>query len=217
MPADPHSPEALAADLRRALGRPLGPAVGAMLALSCQAHAGQVRRAREGAAPLPYIVHPFGAARLCVRHHAAAHLPDGLDTVLCIALAHDILEDTPTDPAFIELAAGRRVREYTEVVTRPAATAGVDRMTTAAFAARIVAGGPTAVFVKICDSMDNLREPELIPPGLLGRLAKKAREHYLPMLDRCDLGPDLRAAYEDALAAAEDELARAGAPAAAED
>lgn len=214
---DPFAPEALADELERVLGRPPAPRVMATLVLASQAHAGQWRRARDGAEPLPYIIHPFTTALLCLAHYQPAHLPDDLDTVLCVALAHDVLEDTPTEPGFLEQAAGTRARQCVEALTRDEAGPGAERMTTEEFSAGILAAGRTAVFVKICDSMSNLGGPEQIPPGLLGRLVKKARAHYLPMLDVCDLGAALRAAYQEAIATAEDELQRGEPASSAED
>jgi (p)ppGpp synthase/HD superfamily hydrolase len=207
VPAIPPTRDALVETLACACGTPLAPRVLAVLQLAHGAHEGQLRRARAGHERLPYIVHPVGTAVICCRYYASATLDDSLDTVVCTALAHDLLEDTDTDPALLEQLAGRRVRLCVEALTRAAADGDGDRMSTGDFASGIVAAGRTAVFVKLCDSMDNLGEPELVPPKLLGRLADKARRHYLPMLDACGLGESLWQAYLAAITAAEGELA----------
>jgi ppGpp synthetase/RelA/SpoT-type nucleotidyltranferase len=176
------------------------------------AHLGQVRTTQKIDEQIPFIVHPLGTAINTIHHFSKVkdRVSDGLETVVCVALAHDLLEDTRVDANGLESVAGRKVRSYVEALTKPPAgvigKSSVDRNTE--FAVRIIAGGPTSVYVKLCDNLQNLSRPTLTPSHLFKKILQKTEFHYLPMLNECSLGSDFRQIYEDSIAQAKRALER---------
>lgn len=176
-----------------------------------EGHAGQFRTSRSPQHRVPFIAHPVGVAKLAITHYPIAknHLADDLETVACVALSHDLLEDTRVPSSRLEEEAGSKVREYVEALTKsPAGIAGrTGEERNQELLRKILRAGPTAVFVKICDSMHNLSRPALTPTDLLAKTVEKARSQYLPLLDRCPLGKSFREVYLATIEYAEKALA----------
>lgn len=194
----------LTVELEAALGRPLSIRVGTSLELAYRAHTGQHRSGRSGRVRQPYIVHPVGTALNVVQYFSSVNIGrEDLEAVVCVALLHDVLEDTTVRPEEIEAAAGRLVRCNVEALTKPpisAAESSEER--TSRFIRQIVAAGPIVAFVKVCDSLHNLRRPYAIPPGLLIKTVKKCESYYIGLLGECQASEPLLSDYARALEAA---------------
>jgi len=163
-----------------------------------EGHAGQFRTSRNPKHRVPFIVHPVGVAKLAIQYYPIAeNLTDDLETVACVALAHDLLEDTRVTSSHIEDEAGPKVRGYVEALTKlPAGIAGRSgQERNRELLQNILRAGPTAVFVKICDSIHNLGSPSFTPTELLAKTIEKAKKQYLSLLDSCPLGIQLRQIY----------------------
>lgn len=181
--------------------------VKATLRLACDGHRGQLRDARTPNVRIPFIVHPVGVAVLAIKYfpmveHALAH---DLETVVCVALTHDLLEDSQIDQAMLEEVAGADVRNVVEALTKPPAGVvgkGKDSRNTD-FTDQIVIAGPTAVFVKMCDSMHNMSRPNMTPQRLYRKVVDKAQLLYLPLLARCSLGNEFEQVYRSILSKAQ--------------
>ena len=134
------------------------------------AHAGQLRD--EGT---PYILHPL---------RVAVSLADELDvyspTLVCSALLHDVIEDSPTTREDIAALFGGDVANVVWLLTK------FEDVSLADYLAAIEAAGETgAPLVKLCDRLDNLRFL-----GNSTRAEKRERyirtteAYYLPMAKR---------------------------------
>lgn len=166
-----------------------------------EAYQGQFRATRNPNQRIPFIAHPVGTARLALRHMADVEGLEDRETIVAVALAHDLLEDTRIDLSRLEEIAGSGVREYVEALTKPSADAeGRTREDRNELLVRqIIAGGRTAAFVKICDSMHNLTRPQTTPAPLLSKLISKADKYYRPLACEVNLGPHLLDAYDETI------------------
>jgi ppGpp synthetase/RelA/SpoT-type nucleotidyltranferase len=177
------------------------------LKLAFDGHRGQFRESRSQNASIPFIVHPVGTAILVSRYYPLIEpkLELDLESVVCVALAHDLIEDSLVDANQIEAICGFPVRSIVESLTKPPAEiVGKDKESrNEDFAQQIVRGGRTAVFVKICDSMHNMSRPNATPTKLFRKTVDKATAWYRPMLDKVDLGSDFREAFDVAIGKAQ--------------
>lgn len=172
-------------------------------------HMGQFRMSRNQRNRVPFIVHPVGVAKIAIQHYAVVNnLSDNLETVVCVALAHDLLEDTRVSSSRIEDLAGKKVRYYVEALTKSPSEitgrTGEDR--NQELLQKILSAGPTTVFLKICDSIHNLSYPAITPINLLEKAIKKAKNQYLSLLEHCPLGEALRRSYAATIENAEKSL-----------
>src|SRR5215472_8412531 len=134
------------------------------------AHAGQMRD--EGA---PYIVHPV---------RVAVSLVDELDIysprLICAALMHDVIEDSPTTREQIAEMFGEEIAEIVWLLTK------FDDVSLPAYLAAIEAAAQTgAPIVKLCDRLDNLRFLTHSPKAeKKRRYIRTTQDHYLPLAAR---------------------------------
>jgi len=154
------------------------------------------------------VAHAVGTARLVIKYFSLVEkfLQHDIETLICVALTHDLLEDTRTDASHLEEVAGVQVRTLVESLTKP--PAGVVGKTkddrNREFADRIASAGPGAVFVKLCDSLHNMSRPQSTPQRLFLKIVEKSLTQYLPLLERCPLGPEFAEIYAQSLAEATD-------------
>jgi len=134
------------------------------------AHRGQMRD--EGT---PYIVHPVRVA-LTLANELEIYAP----RLICSALLHDVIEDSPTTRTEIAAMFDEEVAEIVWLLTK------FDDVLLADYLAAIEAAAATgAALVKLCDRLDNLRFLHHSP-----RLEKKRRtlfttkKYYLPLAAR---------------------------------
>lgn len=176
--------------IQKAYGGELPPVVQKVLQLAVDGHLGQPRLSRSGKS-IPFIVHPVGVALLVIKYYSLVdeYVTDDMDTLVCVALAHDLIEDTRVRGQDLELVAGQRVRTCVEALTKPQ-TEVKDR--SSADRARMVmehvcSAGTSALFVKACDILHNLSRPEDTPEKLYKKSLAKAWP-YAEMLSDGQLG-----------------------------
>jgi (p)ppGpp synthase/HD superfamily hydrolase len=142
-----------------------GEMLGAMLVLVTNAHAGQFDRGGK-----PYILHP-----LAVMHK----LRTDDEELMCIALGHDVIEDTKT--TYVDLrAAGMTER----VITGIRALTKVPGETYDEYKERVFAN-PDAMKVKLKDLMHNtdIRRLKGVSEKDIARMAKY-HQFYMEILAR---------------------------------
>lgn len=172
-------------DLARALPEGLGdkPAIKIAFALAFDAHEGQFRVERDPKRKsIPYIVHPVGVAKLVIALWSDNEFDCDIETLICVALLHDTLEDTSLEYDEIRTKLSSDVADLTDRLTKPEVSGEDKKQRNRLFREQIVAAGQPAIFVKICDALHNLSRPEGMPTKLLQKSIIKAEETYLPML-----------------------------------
>jgi GTP pyrophosphokinase len=138
--------------------------------LAEQSHAGQMRD--EGT---PYILHPI---------RVAVSLVDELQiyspTLVCGALLHDVIEDSPVTRDDVATGFGDEVAEIVWLLTK------FEDVSLPAYLAAIEAASRTgAPIVKLCDRLDNLRFLAHSPKAeKKRRYIRTTQQHYLPLAAR---------------------------------
>jgi (p)ppGpp synthase/HD superfamily hydrolase len=147
----------------------------AALAFADERHAGQ-RRAGDGA---PFITHPVEVGWLL-------HEQDYPDHVIAAGVLHDVLENTDTDRAELELRFGAEVAQLVSCLSDdPSIADAVERK--AALRQQVARAGPSAAAVFAADKVSKTRELHARAlRGPLDRADAIKLDHYrksLTMLD----------------------------------
>lgn len=199
--------------LLRTLGEGFGwpkspPMVERALKLAFDGHQGQFREQRDDTArKVPYVVHPVGVALMAKAFLPLVELPDDLETLVSICLTHDLIEDTDIGPGEVERILSPRVAEIVQALTKPLIRAQSSREErNELFVRQIMAAGPTAMFVKICDHCHNISRPNQTPTSLLEKMLRKGHTSYLRFFDDGLLPTRLRDEYLRRLALVDGEL-----------
>jgi guanosine-3',5'-bis(diphosphate) 3'-pyrophosphohydrolase len=145
-------------------------------AFAARAHAQQQRRSGE-----PFILHPFGVAKIC----AELHLDE---LTIAAALLHDVVEDTQTDISEIETEFGEEVARL---------VAGVTKLTRIQFQSReqaqaenyrkmivAMATDMRVILIKLADRLHNLRTIEYLGKQKQIQKARETLEIYAPIAHR---------------------------------
>jgi GTP pyrophosphokinase len=149
-------------ELRRLLPAATCEAVGDAAAFALRFHGDQKRP--TGA---PYVEHLLEALEVLVRG-AGVSDPD----VLCAAVLHDVVEDTPCTIGGVRAAFGDRVADMVGWVTIPDAEDGTDKQAVKEAYLRRLADAPDdAVLVKLADRASNVQTLRNLRP-------QKQREYY---------------------------------------
>lgn len=148
----------------------------AALAFADERHAGQ----RRGGDDAPFITHPLEVAWLLHRY-------DYPDRVIAAAVLHDVLEDTDTDPAELELRFGREVAELVASLSDDPSIAD-EAARKAALRRQVAGAGAEANAIYAADKISKTRELRLHAQrhGLTAT-ARLKLDHYrksLALLDR---------------------------------
>lgn len=115
----------------------------------------------------PYVEHLLEALEVLVR---GAGVTD--QDVLCAAVLHDVVEDTPCTVAGVRAAFGDRVADMVAWVTKPEATGGADeKAAKEAYLKRLADAPEDAVLVKLADRASNVQTLRNLP-------LPKQREYY---------------------------------------
>lgn len=132
---------------------------------AARAHQGQVRK--DGVTP--FIAHPFRVA-MTVRHVFGVDDPQ----VLCAALLHDTIEDTPVDYDDIEEGFGKDVAEMVACLTKDMRLPEPKREPE--YDARLAKASWQTRLIKLADVYDNLSEADSgkVPKGKLIEKARRA-------------------------------------------
>ncbi len=145
--------------------------------LAVRAHDGQFR---DGSGQ-PYIIHPLQVALIL-----AEEMGHTDSCVLCVALLHDVIEDSDIPLAEVQRACGAQVTEAVRLLTKPLPTeskATRDEQ----YYQRLAAASPIARTVKCADRLDNLRSMRYLDDGeRLLRYVEETRRYILPLAERAD-------------------------------
>jgi GTP pyrophosphokinase len=115
----------------------------------------------------PYVEHLLEALEVLVRG-AGVSDPD----VLCAAVLHDVVEDTPCTIAGVRAAFGDRVADMVGWVTIPEAPEGADKKAVKeAYLKRLAEAPDDAILVKLADRASNVQTLRNLRP-------QKQREYY---------------------------------------
>lgn len=143
-----HTWEQAEPELRRLVPGPTADAVARAVAFALRRHGDQ--RRPTGA---PYGEHLLEALEILVRG-AGVRDPD----VLCAAVLHDVVEDTPCTIEEVRAAFGDRVAELVGWVTKPEPGDGADkRAVKEAYLASLAHAPDDAVVVKLADRASNVQ------------------------------------------------------------
>ncbi len=153
--------------------------VAACYDFAAAAHGPQKRRSGE-----PHMAHTVAVALLLVDLlEARADTP-----IVCAALLHDVVEDTPVTIEDVEKKFGREVATLVEGVTklsglhferREAAQAENFRKMLISMARDL-----RVIFIKLADRLHNMRTIEFLPPEKIQRIAMETRDIYAPLAHR---------------------------------
>ena len=115
----------------------------------------------------PYVEHLLEALEFLVR---GAGVSDR--DVLCAAVLHDVVEDTPCTIAGVRATFGDRVADMVDWVTKPEADAGADkRAVKEAYLKGLAEAPDDAILVKLADRASNVQTLRNLRP-------QKQREYY---------------------------------------
>ncbi|MCK5617081.1 hypothetical protein KAR91_85250 [Candidatus Pacearchaeota archaeon] len=177
-----------------------------LLKLVIDNHAGQFRVTNDKGMKIPYIVHPVGVAINAIRYFdIAVALETDINTIISVALAHDLIEDTHVNPDQLRLLLSESGFALVEGLTKPLLmeSQGTSANRNEEQVKKIQQLGQTAIYIKICDSMHNLSKPKITPIRLLKKTVEKARNYYLPLLENSNLGSSFEIAFREAIDKAE--------------
>ena len=128
-------------------------------------HVGPADQQRPTGAP--YVEHLLEALEFLVRG-AGVSDPD----VLCAAVLHDVVEDTPCTIAGVRATFSDRVADMVDWVTKPEADAGADKRAVKEAYLKGLADAPDdAILVKLADRASNVQTLRNLRP-------QKQREYY---------------------------------------
>ena len=192
--------------LEKGIGKPASRRIRNTLELAYEGHRGQYRDVRDSKMCIPFIVHPVGTAINVIKYFSIVeNIEDDLETLICTALSHDLLEDTRIEGSQLMSTSGDQVYRYVMALTKPpAAIAGKTKdERNRDFINRISKAGNPAIYIKICDSIHNLSRPASTPPHLFSKAISKAYQQYLPLLEQHNLGSQFKDIYIDMIREAE--------------
>ncbi len=143
------------------------------------AHGAQMRVSGE-----PHMTHAVAVALLLVEL-----LDTRADTpILCAALLHDVVEDTPVTGEDVEKRFGREVAALVEGVTK---LSGMhlersEAAQTESFRKMLLSMSRDlrVIFIKLADRLHNMRTIEFLNPERARRIALETREIYAPLAHR---------------------------------
>ncbi|AFI06396.1 RelA/SpoT family protein [Helicobacter cetorum] len=154
------------------------------LALATKSHKGQYRKSGE-----PYIVHP-----ICVASIVA--FCGGDEAMVCAALLHDVVEDTPCKIEYIVQEFGQDVANLVDALTKITeirkeelgVNAQNPRMVVSALTFRKILisaiQDPRALVVKISDRLHNMLTLDALPNDKQVRISKETLAVYAPIASR---------------------------------
>jgi (p)ppGpp synthase/HD superfamily hydrolase len=141
-------------ELRQLLPTPTCDAVAAAVEFALRWHGDQKRPTG-----VPYAEHLLEALEVLVRG-AGVSDPD----ILCAAVLHDVVEDTPCTVDDVRSAFGGRAAELVSWLTKPDAGEGVDRKAVKEAYLAGLAGAPDdAILVKLADRVSNVQTLRNLP------------------------------------------------------
>lgn len=138
-------------------------------------HQGQTRKSGD-----PYITHPLAVATILAENGAD-------DAMLCAAMLHDTIEDTPYTLAALNCDFG------SEVAALVAGTAALDQIksneqrTAAQVMATVTSADSRVVAIKVADRLHNMRTVQYIPKAKQLRKARESLDIFAPVAARLSM------------------------------
>jgi (p)ppGpp synthase/HD superfamily hydrolase len=135
-------------------------------------HRGQTRMSGD-----PYITHPLAVATILAENGAD-------DAMLCAAILHDTIEDTPYTLVALNCDFG------SEVAALVAGTAALDQIksTEAQVMATMTSAGSRVLAIKVADRLHNMRTVQYIPKAKQLRKARESLDIFAPVAARLSMG-----------------------------
>ncbi len=125
----------------------------------------------------PYVEHLLEALEILVSG-AGVTDPD----VLCAAVLHDVVEDTPCTIAGVREAFGDRVADMVAWVTKPDAADGADKKAVKeAYLARLADAPEDAILVKLADRASNVQTLRNLSLPKQREYFAQTRDYILPL------------------------------------
>jgi GTP pyrophosphokinase len=125
----------------------------------------------------PYVEHLLEALEVLVRG-AGVSDPD----VLCAAVLHDVVEDTPCTIADVRVAFGGQVADMVAWVTKPEATGGANKRAVKEAYLKNLANAPDdAILVKLADRASNVQTLRRLPLPKQREYYAQTRTYILPL------------------------------------
>jgi GTP pyrophosphokinase len=130
----------------------------------------------------PYLEHLLEALEVLVR---GARIYDA--DILCAAVLHDVVEDTPCTLADVRRRFGPRVAELVEWVTIPEPGPGEDKATVKEAYLRRLRNAPLdAQLVKLADRVSNVQTLRNLRPEKQRQYYAQTVTYILPLADQAD-------------------------------
>jgi GTP pyrophosphokinase len=153
--------------------------VAACFDFAAEAHAGQRRMSGQ-----PYVTHLVEVC-LILLDLLEARIET---TLLCAALLHDVVEDTPVTAEDVEKRFGREIAALVEGVTKLAGLHFDSRQSAQAENFRkmllSMARDLRVIFIKLADRVHNMRTIEFLPAERAQRIAEETRDINAPLAHR---------------------------------
>lgn len=169
---DWHSWQEVAPELRRLLPTATCDKVAEAVMFALRFHGDQKRP--TGA---PYVEHLLEALEVLVRG-AGVTDPD----VLCAAVLHDVVEDTPCTVAGVRASFGDRIADIVTWLTKPEAEDGADKKAVKETYLKRLADAPDdAILVKLADRASNVQTLRNLPLARQREYFAQTRTYILPL------------------------------------
>ena len=135
-------------------------------------HQGQTRRSGD-----PYITHPLAVATILAEAGAD-------DEMLCAALLHETIKDTPYTRDALSREFGAKVAALVTETTALDQVKGQGRRTAARVMATAESADARAVVIKLADRLHNMRTIRFIPQAKQLRKARESLDIFAPAAAR---------------------------------
>jgi GTP pyrophosphokinase len=137
-------------------------------------HRGQQRRSGD-----PYITHPVAVAVILAKLRMSPQ-------VLCAALLHDVLEDTPCTLIALRSDVGGEIADLVDKVTR-LDKAHFESMAETVTATQSINDSP-ALMIKLADRLHNMRTLRYLTPVKQQQKSREALEGFAPLARTLGMG-----------------------------
>lgn len=143
-------------------------------AVAARVHDGQLRKSGD-----PYITHPVAVATI------VAEIGMSPETV-CAALLHDAVVDTDYSLARLRADFGEVIANLVDGVTKldQIKLDAVGKDEALRDIARMMAGDPQILVLKLADRLHNMRTMRFLPPKVQTRKARETLEVFAPLADQ---------------------------------
>jgi GTP pyrophosphokinase len=139
-------------------------------------HRGQTRRSGD-----PYITHPLAVATILAETGAD-------DEMLCAAMLHDAMEDTPCTLAALSCEFGAEVAALVAGTTALDQIKGRRGRKAAQVMAAAKSGDVRVLAIKLADRLHNMRTVQVIPQEKQLRKARESLDIFVPVAAQLSMG-----------------------------